>query len=58
MFARIIDMDKTDAFIIFKDGTTMDISLCRLPRPIKVGDIIDIPFETSNVKNDKMDTLL
>jgi len=54
MLGKIIDMDRTDAFITFEDGTTMDISLSRLPTPIKIGETIDIPINTSQLKNDKM----
>ena len=58
MFGRIIDLDKTDAFIVFKDGTTMDISLSRLPHTVKIGDVVDIPFNFTNTKNDKMNNFL
>jgi hypothetical protein len=54
MLGKIIDMDRTDAFITFEDGTTMDISLCRLPSPIKIGETVDIPVSTSHLQNDKM----
>ena len=54
MLGKIIDMDRTDAFITFEDGTTMDISLSRLPTPIKIGETVDIPINTSQLKNDKM----
>ena len=54
MLGKIIDMDSTDAFITFEDGTTMDISLSRLPTPIKIGETVDIPINTSQLRNDKM----
>lgn len=54
MLGKIIDMDRTDAFITFEDGTTMDISLSRLPTPIKIGETVDIPIITSPLQNDKM----
>ena len=54
MIGKIIDMDRTDAFITFEDGTTMDISLSRLPTPIKIGETVDIPIKTSPLQNDKM----
>jgi len=54
MLGKIIDMDRTDAFITFEDGTTMDISLSRLPTPIKIGETVDIPINTSQLRNDKM----
>jgi len=54
MLGKIIDMDSTDAFITFEDGTTLDISLSRLPRPIKIGETVDIPVNTSPQQNDRM----
>jgi len=54
MLGKIIDMDRTDAFITFEDGTTMDISLSRLPTPINIGETVDIPINTSQLRNDKM----
>ena len=41
MFGKIIDMDSTDAFINFLDGTTMDVSIARLPKNSKIGDSVD-----------------
>ena len=41
MFGKIIDMDNTDAFINFLDGTTMDVSIARLPKNSKIGDSVD-----------------
>ena len=55
MLGKIIDMDRTDAFITFEDGTTMDVSLSRLPTPVKIGETVDIPINTSPLQNDKMD---
>ena len=56
MFGKIIDMDNTDAFINFLDGTTMDISIARLPKDSKIGDSVDINIGTSNLLNDKMES--
>ncbi|MCJ7689742.1 MAG: hypothetical protein MUO60_10560 [Clostridiaceae bacterium] len=56
MFGKIIDMNNTDAFINFLDGTTMDISVARLPKNSKIGDTIDLNIGTStNMRNDKME---
>jgi len=55
MLGRIIDMDRTDAFVVLEDGTTLDISLSRLPHPVKIGETIDISTTTSNFRNDRMD---
>lgn len=54
MLGKIIDMDRTDAFITFEDGTIADVSLSRLPTPIKIGETVDIPV-TSPLQNDRMD---
>ena len=54
MLGKIIDMDRTDAFITFEDGTTVDVSLSRLPTPIKIGETVDIPITTSLLQNDRM----
>ncbi|MPQ29930.1 hypothetical protein E4V42_00530 [Clostridium estertheticum] len=49
MFGKIIDMNSTDAFINFQDGTTIDVSITRLPRNSKIGDTIDL--DNSNFIN-------
>jgi len=56
MFGKIIDMDNTDAFINFLDGTTMDVSIARLPKNSKVGDSVDLNIGTTNLLNDKMES--
>ncbi|MBU3178905.1 hypothetical protein KPL47_21575 [Clostridium estertheticum] len=54
MFGKIIDMNSTDAFINFQDGTTIDVSITRLPRNSKTGDTIDLDISnfTNMFKND------
>lgn len=47
MKGKVIDMNKTDAFISFENGTTMDISVNNLPRHISVGDEVDIHFSNN-----------
>lgn len=55
MFGKIIDMNKTDAFINYLDGTTMDISISRLPKNSKIGDTVDLNIGVpTNMSNDKM----
>ena len=55
MFGKIIDIDNTDAFINFLDGTTMDVSVARLPKDSKVGDTVDLNIAApTNMRNDKM----
>lgn len=56
MFGKIIDMNNTDAFINFLDGTTMDISVSHLPKNSKIGDSVDINLGNfTNMNNDKME---
>jgi hypothetical protein len=56
MFGKIIDMNNTDAFINFSDGTTRDISVSHLPRNSKIGDSVNINLEIfTNMRNDKME---
>ena len=47
MKGKVIDMNKTDAFISFENGTTMDISVNNLPRHVSVGDEVDIHFSSN-----------
>jgi hypothetical protein len=56
MFGRIIDMDNTDAFVNFLDGTTMDVSIASLPKNSKIGDTVDLTINapTPTMLNDKM----
>ena len=57
MFGKIIDLDNTDAFINLVDGTTMDVSISRLPKNSKVGDTVDLNLgTTTNMRNDKMES--
>lgn len=54
MFGRILDMNNTDAFVTFDDGTTADIGLSHLPRGSKVGDKVDIERNPLKITNDKL----
>lgn len=55
MFGKIIDMDNTDAFVNFLDGTTMDVSVSRLPKDSKIGDTVDLTMNAPiNMINDRM----
>ena len=55
MFGKIIDIDNTDAFVNFSDGTTMDVSISRLPKDSKVGDTVDLNIAgPTNTINDRM----
>jgi hypothetical protein len=54
MIGKIIDMNFTDAFINFEDGTTMDIGISHLPIDSKVGDRINLDPKAIRMKNDKL----
>ncbi|WP_040214049.1 hypothetical protein [Clostridium polynesiense] len=46
MKGKVTEMNKTDAFITFGDGTTMNISVSSLPQNTRIGDDVNIPFST------------
>ncbi len=54
MIGKIIDMNFTDAFVNFEDGTTMDIGISHLPINSKVGDTINLEPNAIRLKNDKL----
>lgn len=58
MKGKVIDINKTDAFIALNSGETIDMAVSHLPKHIKVGDIIDVPFSATNstvsLTNDKL----
>lgn len=58
MLGKIIDMNNTDAFINLQNGTTIDISLSKIPTNSKIGDTINVPinnFLSSSTSNKIMD---
>lgn len=55
MFGKIIDMNNTDAFINFLDGTSINVSVSRVPKNSKIGDTIDLNIDApTNMLNDTM----
>ncbi len=55
MQGKILDMNKTDAFIVFENGTTMDLCVSHIPPNSKVGDNVSIDLPASKeITNDKM----
>lgn len=54
MTGKILDMNVTDAFISFQDGTTMDIGVSHLPPGSKIGDTINIEPRPMRMTNDKL----
>lgn len=57
MIVKILDMDKADAFICLKDGTTMDIEKNELPRNARVGDTVNIEVGKNNFINNSTNIL-
>lgn len=55
MFGKIIDMNNTDAFINFSNGTSINVSVSRVPKNSKIGDTIDLNIDApTNMLNDTM----
>ncbi len=54
MIGKIIDMNFTDAFINFADGTTMDIGVSKLPAGSKTGDTVNIDPKSTKLTNNKL----
>ena len=59
MKGKVLDMNKTDAFVSLEDGSTIDLDVSRLSQNVKVGDTVDIPItmrnsvDTSSFSHDK-----
>lgn len=53
MYGKIIDMNNTEAFVNFLNGTTVNVSVSRLPKNSKLGDTVDLNNESpsSMIKN-------
>ncbi|MCY6959211.1 hypothetical protein [Clostridium brassicae] len=56
MQGKILDINDTDAFIIFENGATMDLCTSHLPPNSKIGDKVNIntPSLSMEIINDKM----
>jgi len=55
MYGKIIDINNTDAFVNFLNGTTINVSISRLPKNSKLGDTIDLNNESpSSMIKDSM----
>lgn len=54
VIGKILDMNKTDAFVSFEDGTTMDIGVPHLPMGAKVGEMVEIDPIPIKMTNDKL----
>jgi hypothetical protein len=54
MKGKVIDKSLTDAFVNLENGSTLDISLSHLPKNLKVGDMVEVPFDNHSLTNDKL----
>lgn len=54
MLGKILDINNTDAFVAFDDGTTADIGISHLPKGSKTGDKINIDRTPFQITNDKL----
>lgn len=54
MLGRIIDMNNTEAFVSFENGTTTEVSKFSLPQNVQVGDTINIDPNAMRLTNDKL----
>lgn len=54
MIGKIIDINFTDAFVNFEDGTTLDIGISHLPPNSKIGDTVNVNPNSIKIKNDKL----
>lgn len=54
MLGKVLDMNFTEAFINFQDGTTKDIGLAQLPKGIKIGDTVNVEPVPMRLSNDKL----
>jgi hypothetical protein len=57
MLGIVIDLDATDAFVDFQDGSTIDVSLTHLPSNIRIGDTVEIEYNLTNRMNNAIDYL-
>lgn len=57
MLGIVIDLDTTDAFVDFQDGSTIDINLTHLPPNIRIGDTVEIEYNLTNRMNNAIDYL-
>lgn len=54
MLGKVLDMNFTEAFINFQDGTTKDIELVQLPKGTKIGDTVNVEPTPIRLSNDKL----
>jgi len=54
MLGKIIDMNNTDAFVTFDDGTTMNIGVAHLKKSVSIGDTVHINPGEQKIINEKL----
>lgn len=53
MKGKVIDKNLTEAFIALENGDTLDISMTRLPKDVKLGDTVEVPMNNFSINNDR-----
>lgn len=54
MLGKVIDINMTDAYISFQDGTTKNISLSNLPKGTVIGDSVNMDPGIIRLNNSKL----
>lgn len=54
MIGKVIDMNHTEAFVSFDNGTTTGVSKFSLPQNVKIGDSVNIDPNVTRLTNDKL----
>lgn len=54
MIGKILDINQTDAYINFNDGTTFNVGISHLPKNVHIGDMVDIDISNIKMSNDKL----
>lgn len=54
MIGKVIDINITDAYITFEDGTTKYVSLSNLPRGTAIGDSVNTDPGLIRLNNSKL----
>lgn len=54
MLGKVIDMNATDAFVSFDDGTTKNVGISYLPQGTRVGDKVNMDPVLPRLNNSKL----
>lgn len=53
MLGKIIDINRTDAYVSFDDGITLGVGIAHLPPNVQIGDTVNIEKNSTKMTNDK-----